>query len=75
MADLAHLLEETTPRTPSATDFIDVVERARDILASSSLGNLIDASEDLDAAVTYLTEARESHPAGRRSPSQPRSRS
>ncbi|MFD3679155.1 hypothetical protein [Streptomyces sp. NPDC058613] len=60
VADLAHLLEETTPRTPSATDFIDLVERTRDILASSSLGNLTDDSEELDAAVTYLTDALES---------------
>ncbi|MFE5560297.1 hypothetical protein [Streptomyces sp. NPDC056544] len=66
VADLAHLLEETTPRTPSATDFIDLVERTRDILASSSLGNLTDAGEDSDAAVTYLTDALESDPADKK---------
>ncbi|MFE9222795.1 hypothetical protein ACFYN3_41800 [Streptomyces lavendulae] len=65
-SDLAHLLEETTPRNPSPTDFIYLVERTRDILASSSLGNLNDAGEDLDAAISYLTDALESDPADKR---------
>ncbi|MFI5621737.1 hypothetical protein [Streptomyces sp. NPDC051567] len=63
VADLANLLEEPTPRTLSATDFIDLVERTRDVLGSSSLGTLYDASEDLDAAAIYLTDALDSEPA------------
>ncbi|MFH9425490.1 NUDIX domain-containing protein [Streptomyces sp. NPDC017529] len=56
-ADLAALISEEAPQhiTPSA--FIDLVERARDALATASVGYLQEACEDLDAAVSHLTNA------------------
>ncbi|MEU4729648.1 hypothetical protein [Streptomyces sp. NPDC023588] len=39
-----------------------MVERARDMLAGSSLSHLTHASDELDAAVTYLTDALETDP-------------
>ncbi|MEV6806541.1 hypothetical protein [Streptomyces sp. NPDC051132] len=44
-------------RDAAPTDFIDLVEEARDVLGTSSIGAWQDASEDLDRAVGYLTDA------------------
>ncbi|MFD9515410.1 hypothetical protein [Streptomyces mirabilis] len=62
-ADLAALIGEEAPRNATPTGFIDLVERARDVLGAAGVGYLQDAHEDLDDAVTYLTEALTS-PAG-----------
>lgn len=55
--DLATLIGDEPPRNTTPNKFIDLVEQVRDVLATSSIGNLQDASEDLDSAVTYLTDA------------------
>jgi hypothetical protein len=55
--DLAALIGDEAPRGATPNVFIDLVERVRDVLGSSSLGNRQDASEDLDRAVDYLTDA------------------
>ncbi|MCO8303610.1 hypothetical protein [Streptomyces sp. RKCA744] len=55
--DLAALIGDEAPRGITPDAFIDLVERVRDVLGSSSLGNWQDASEDLDRAVGYLTDA------------------
>jgi fumarate hydratase class II len=55
--DLAALIGGEPPRNPTPNQFIDLVEQVRDVLATSSLGNLQDASEDLDSAVDSLTDA------------------
>ncbi|MFD3779764.1 hypothetical protein [Streptomyces sp. NPDC058612] len=56
-ADLADLIGDEPPRDPTPNAFIDMVERVRDILASSSIGSWQDAGEELDSAATYLTDA------------------
>ncbi|MFF5131043.1 hypothetical protein ACFY41_29485 [Streptomyces syringium] len=56
-ADLAALIGDEPPRDLTANAFIDLVERVRDVLASSSMGASQDAGEDLDSAATYLTDA------------------
>ncbi|MEU5836361.1 hypothetical protein ABZ820_22205 [Streptomyces diacarni] len=55
--DLAVLIGDEAPRDFTPNAFIDLVERARDVLGSSSLGNWQDATEDLNRAVGYLTDA------------------
>ncbi|MBO8189230.1 hypothetical protein [Streptomyces spirodelae] len=55
--DLAALIGDEAPRGVTPNAFIDLVERIRDVLGSSSLSNWQDASEDLDRAVGYLTDA------------------
>ncbi|WP_310727912.1 hypothetical protein [Streptomyces sp. N2A] len=55
--DLAALIGEQPQRGATPNDFIDLVEEVRDVLGASSLGNWQDASEELDSAVTYLTDA------------------
>lgn len=55
--DLAALIGDDPPRNVTPASFIDLVKRVRDVLAMASVGNLQDASEDLDTAVTYLTDA------------------
>ncbi|MGW2425570.1 hypothetical protein ACWC0C_41105 [Streptomyces sp. NPDC001709] len=64
-ADLAALIGEQPPHStkPIAFAFIELVEQVRDVLSASSLGNWQDASEDLDSAVTYLTDALTNSPA------------
>lgn len=61
-ADLAALIEEDKPESTSRLAFIEQVERARDILGAASIGCLQDASEELDFAVTSLTDALTSTP-------------
>ncbi|MEU1569544.1 hypothetical protein ABZ504_56620 [Streptomyces mirabilis] len=56
-ADLAALIGDQSQRGATPTAFINLVEEVRDVLATSSIGNWQDASEDLDSAVTYLTDA------------------
>lgn len=46
-----------SPRGATPNAFIDLAEEVRDVLARFSVGNMQDASEELDAAVTYLTDA------------------
>ncbi|MEU1789156.1 hypothetical protein ABZ553_25460 [Streptomyces sparsogenes] len=55
--DLAALIGDQAPRGVTPNDFIELVEEVRDVLGSSSLGNWQDASEELDRAVGYLTDA------------------
>ncbi|MFD8217574.1 hypothetical protein ACFV2U_28625 [Streptomyces sp. NPDC059697] len=62
-ADLAALIGEEAPRNATPAGFIDLVERVRDVLGSAGVGRLQDAREDLDDAVTHLTDALTS-PAG-----------
>jgi hypothetical protein len=61
--DLAALISEEAPQNATPTDFIDLVERVRDALGTASVGYLQDAHEDLDDAVTHLTDVLTS-PAG-----------
>ncbi|MEU1128364.1 hypothetical protein ABZ383_00610 [Streptomyces sp. NPDC005900] len=56
-AELAALIGSEPPRGLTPTRFVDLVEEVRDVLADSSLGNFQDASDDLDSAATYLTDA------------------
>ncbi|SEB31900.1 hypothetical protein SAMN04490357_0223 [Streptomyces misionensis] len=56
-ADLALLIGGQPPRDATPTAFINLVGEARDVLGSSSLGHWQDASEDLDRAADYLTDA------------------
>lgn len=56
-ADLAVLIEDEPPREATPTRFIDLVEHVRNVLGMASVGNLQDASEDLDSALAYLTDA------------------
>ncbi|WP_432003694.1 hypothetical protein [Streptomyces sioyaensis] len=56
-ADLATFIAEDTPQDPSPADFIDLIDRVRNVLGSASLGSLQEAEEELDAAATYLTDA------------------
>ncbi|MEU7088074.1 hypothetical protein [Streptomyces achromogenes] len=56
-ADLAALIEVPVPRGVTPNAFIDLVEEVSDVLGSSSLGTWQDASEDLDHAAGYLTDA------------------
>ncbi|UXY24996.1 hypothetical protein N8I84_41950 (plasmid) [Streptomyces cynarae] len=62
-ADLAALIGGQSQRGTTPNAFIDLVEEVRDVLGASSLGTWQDASEDLDSALTYLTDALTS-PAG-----------
>ncbi|WP_372412033.1 hypothetical protein [Streptomyces luteireticuli] len=55
--DLAALIGGPPQRGVTPNDFIDLVEEVRDVLATSSLGHWQDASEELDSALTYLTDA------------------
>jgi hypothetical protein len=55
--DLAALIGDQSQRGANPNNFIDLVEEVRDVLGASSIGNWQDASEDLDSAVTYLTDA------------------
>ncbi|MEU5539128.1 hypothetical protein [Streptomyces sp. NPDC020362] len=55
--DLAALTGDEPKRVTSPTAFIDLVERVRDVLDMTSVGTLQDASEELDSAVIYLTDA------------------
>ncbi|WP_424893275.1 hypothetical protein [Streptomyces sp. XH2] len=55
--DLAALIGDQSQRGATPNDFIDLVEEVRDVLGSSSLGHWQDASEELDSAVSYLTDA------------------
>ncbi|MFF4534102.1 hypothetical protein ACFY1P_33135 [Streptomyces sp. NPDC001407] len=55
--DLAALVGDQSQRGTTPNDFIDLVEEVRDVLGSSSLGSWQDASEELDSAVSYLTDA------------------
>ncbi|MFI6359530.1 hypothetical protein ACIBJF_44730 [Streptomyces sp. NPDC050743] len=61
------VLSEEAPQNPTPTDFIYLVERVRDVLATASVGCLQQASENLDSAVTYLTDALTSPPSDQRS--------
>ncbi|MER7112219.1 hypothetical protein [Streptomyces sp. NPDC000229] len=61
-ADLAALIGDEPPRDITRNKFIDLVEEVRDVLATSSVGNWQDASEELDSAVSYLTDALTSEP-------------
>ncbi|QHC23229.1 hypothetical protein [Streptomyces sp. GS7] len=56
-ADLAALIGDRAPRDTTPNRFIDLVEHVRDVLGMASVGNLEDASDDLDSAITYLTDA------------------
>lgn len=56
-ADLAALIGDQAPREATPNAFIDLVEEVRDVLGSSSIGAWQDASEELDRAVAYLTDA------------------
>ncbi|MEJ8653647.1 hypothetical protein WKI65_37785 [Streptomyces sp. MS1.AVA.3] len=56
-ADLAAFIAEETPQNPSPADFIDLIDRVRNVLGSASLGSLQEAEEELDAATVYLTDA------------------
>ncbi|WP_329449295.1 hypothetical protein OG906_42710 (plasmid) [Streptomyces sp. NBC_01426] len=56
-AELAALIGSEPPRSLTPNRFLDLVEEVRDVLADSSLGNFQDASDDLDSAATYLTDA------------------
>ncbi|MDX3764063.1 MULTISPECIES: hypothetical protein [Streptomyces] len=62
-ADLAALIGEEAPRNATPAGFIDLVERVRDVLGAAGVGYLQEAHEDLDDAVTCLTDALTS-PAG-----------
>ncbi|MFB7445293.1 hypothetical protein ACWC4A_53440 [Streptomyces mirabilis] len=55
--DLAALIGDQSQRGATPNAFLDLVEEVRDVLAASSIGNWQDASEELDSAVTYLTDA------------------
>ncbi|MFF2520134.1 hypothetical protein [Streptomyces sp. NPDC058086] len=55
--DLAALIGDQSQRGATPNAFIGLVEEVRDVLAASSIGNWQDASEELDSAVTYLTDA------------------
>ncbi|MER5781270.1 hypothetical protein ABT104_06005 [Streptomyces mobaraensis] len=55
--DLAVLIGDPSQRGATPTDFIDLVEEVRDVLGSSCIGAWQDASEELDRAVGYLTDA------------------
>ncbi|MFJ4858649.1 hypothetical protein [Streptomyces sp. NPDC088730] len=56
-ADLAALIGSDPPRSLAPTRFIDLVEEVRDLLADSRLPHYEDASDDLDHAAYYLTDA------------------
>ncbi|MEU2440155.1 hypothetical protein ABZ595_28830 [Streptomyces rubradiris] len=56
-ADLAALIDVPVPHDATPNAFIDLVEEVSDVLGSSSLGTWQDASEDLDHAAGYLTDA------------------
>nr|BFD88432.1 hypothetical protein StreXyl84_78330 [Streptomyces sp. Xyl84] len=56
-ADLAALIGDQAPRDATPNTFIDLVEEVRDVLASSSIGAWQDASDELDRAAAYLTDA------------------
>ncbi|MFB1044389.1 NUDIX domain-containing protein [Streptomyces chrestomyceticus] len=56
-ADLAAFVSEEAPHNLTPNGFIDLVARARDALATASIGYLQEAAEDLDAAVSCLTDA------------------
>ncbi|MFJ2745889.1 hypothetical protein ACIO3O_40235 [Streptomyces sp. NPDC087440] len=56
-AELAALIGSEPPRSLTPNRFLDLVEEVRDLLADSRLGHLQDASDDLDSAATYLTDA------------------
>ncbi|WP_328884682.1 hypothetical protein [Streptomyces sp. NBC_00299] len=56
-ADLAALIGDHSPRGNTPKAFIDLVEDVRNVLGASSISNWQDASEDLDSAITYLTDA------------------
>ncbi|MDU9001678.1 hypothetical protein [Streptomyces mirabilis] len=62
-AGLAALIGAEAPLNATPASFIDLVERVRDVLGTASVGYLQEAHEDLDDAVTYLTDALTS-PAG-----------
>ncbi|WP_405824137.1 hypothetical protein OG705_28955 [Streptomyces sp. NBC_00838] len=49
------------------TRFADLVEGVRDVLAESRFSHFEDAGNDLDSAVTYLTDALTSQDVGQRS--------
>ncbi|MGW1620536.1 hypothetical protein [Streptomyces sp. NPDC002172] len=55
--DLAALTGEEAPQSITPTDFIGLVERARDILIDARVSRLKDAREALDRAVSRLTDA------------------
>lgn len=65
--DLAALIGDQSQRGTTPNAFIDLVEEVRDVLGASSLGNWQDASEDLDHAVGYLTDALTSTEGGQAS--------
>ncbi|MFC9646422.1 hypothetical protein ACFTZF_49625 [Streptomyces mirabilis] len=66
-ADLAALIGEEAPRNATPAGFIDLVERVRDVLGAAGVGYLQEAHEDLDDAVTCLTDALTSPAGDRRS--------
>ncbi|MFF0386854.1 hypothetical protein [Streptomyces sp. NPDC004286] len=55
--ELAALIGDQAQRGHTANAFIELVEEVRDVLGSSSISAWQDASEDLDRAVGYLTNA------------------
>jgi hypothetical protein len=55
--DLAALIGDQAQRGTTPNAFIALVEEVRDILGSSSIGAWQDASEELDRAADYLTDA------------------
>ncbi|MFD8609498.1 hypothetical protein [Streptomyces sp. NPDC059631] len=55
--DLAALIGEEASYDLAPTGFIGLVERVRDVLGSVSIAAWQEASEDLDRAVGYLTDA------------------
>ncbi|MGW2612829.1 hypothetical protein ACWC4A_52580 [Streptomyces mirabilis] len=54
--DLAALIGEE-PRNVTPTGFIDLVKRVRDVLGTTGDARLQEAHEDLNEAVTHLTDA------------------
>ncbi|EYT77994.1 hypothetical protein CF54_39965 [Streptomyces sp. Tu 6176] len=55
--ELAALIGEEPPCDLAPTGFIGLVERVRDVLGSVSIATWQEASEELDRAVGYLTDA------------------
>ncbi|MFJ2419258.1 hypothetical protein [Streptomyces brevispora] len=54
---LAVLIGSEPPRGLTPNRFIYLIQEVRDVLAGSSLGNFQDASDHLDSAAVYLTDA------------------
>lgn len=55
--DLAALIGEEAPHNTTPTDFIDLVERVMNILDSASVDYRQRAGEELEHAISHLTDA------------------